>query len=64
MRGKELLQKAQTSDYKIDNELFTDLLDTMKKGSLCALGGGIPLPVLTALAHFGGELSAYFKEKV
>lgn len=64
VRGKELLQKAQTSDYKIDNELFTDLLDTMKKGSLCALGGGIPLPVLNAMAHFGGELSAYFKEKV
>ena len=64
VRGKELLQKAQTSDYKIDNELFTDLLDTMKKGSLCALGGGIPLPVLNAMAHFGGELSGYFKEKV
>ncbi|MCF8244281.1 MAG: NAD(P)H-dependent oxidoreductase subunit E [Saprospiraceae bacterium] len=64
VRGKELLQKAQTSDYKIDNELFTDLLDTMKKGSLCALGGGIPLPVMNAMAHFGGELSAYFKEKV
>ncbi len=64
VRGKELLQKAQNEDYKIDNELFTDLLDTMKKGSLCALGGGIPLPVLNALAHFGGELGVYFKEKI
>lgn len=64
VRGKELLQKAQTSDYKIDNELFTDLLDTMKKGSLCALGGGIPLPMLNAMKYFGDELSGYFKERI
>ncbi len=61
VRGKELLQKAQTSDYKIDNELFSDLLDTMKKGSLCALGGGIPLPVMNAMKYFGEELGRYFK---
>jgi NADH-quinone oxidoreductase subunit F len=64
VRGKELLQKAQTDGYRIDNELFTDLLDTMKKGSLCALGGGIPLPMQNALAYFGEELSGYFKERI
>jgi len=64
VRGKELLQKAQTEGYKIDNELFTDLLDTMKKGSLCALGGGIPLPMLNALSYFGDELGEYFKQKI
>ncbi|MCU0347706.1 MAG: NAD(P)H-dependent oxidoreductase subunit E [Saprospiraceae bacterium] len=63
VRGKELLQKAQSSDYQIDYELFTDLLDTMKKGSLCALGGGIPLPVTNALAYFGDELKSYFRSE-
>lgn len=59
-RGKELLQKAQKDpNYKIDRELLNDLLDTMKKGSLCALGGGIPLPVYNALTHFEAELKEY-----
>ncbi len=29
-----------------------DLCDTMKLGSLCALGGLTPFPVLSALKHF------------
>jgi formate dehydrogenase iron-sulfur subunit len=33
-------------------ELLRDLCETMKFGSLCALGGFIPLPVLSALNHF------------
>ena len=62
-RGKELLQKAQkNTDYKIDLELLRDLLDTMKRGSLCALGGGIPLPVYNALDYFYDELKLYFVE--
>jgi NADH-quinone oxidoreductase subunit F len=64
VRGKELLQKAQKESYKIDNELFSDLLSTLKSGSLCALGGGIPLPVYNALAYFGEELSPYFRERL
>ena len=60
VRGKELLQKAQREDYKIDRELFTDLLSTLKTGSLCALGGGIPLPVYNALEYFDEELAGYF----
>ena len=61
VRGKELLQKAQQEDYKIDRELFTDLLTTLKTGSLCALGGGMPLPVQNAMAYFGEELAPFFK---
>lgn len=61
VRGKELLQKAQREGYKIDHELFSDLLTTLKTGSLCALGGGIPLPVLNALDYFGEELKPYFR---
>jgi len=59
-RGQELATKALTSDYKIDKTLFTDLLTTLEQGSLCAHGGGIPLPVRNALQYFEGELKQYF----
>jgi NADH:ubiquinone oxidoreductase subunit F (NADH-binding)/NADH:ubiquinone oxidoreductase subunit E len=62
-RGKELIQKAQSEDYKIDRKLFNDLLETMEIGSLCALGGGVPLPVKNALRYFDEELKTYFSEK-
>jgi formate dehydrogenase iron-sulfur subunit len=32
--------------------LLRDLCETMKHGSLCALGGFAPYPVLSALDHF------------
>ncbi|WMW22943.1 NADH-ubiquinone oxidoreductase-F iron-sulfur binding region domain-containing protein [Methanolobus mangrovi] len=60
-RGFELLQKATDSNYKIDRQLFSDLLDTMQQGSLCALGGGLPLPVKNALQGFDNELKVYFQ---
>ncbi len=60
-RGYEMLQKAQETDYKIDRVLFDDLVETLEIGSLCALGGGLPLPVKNALQHFETELSPYFK---
>ncbi|MEZ4959854.1 MAG: NADH-ubiquinone oxidoreductase-F iron-sulfur binding region domain-containing protein [Saprospiraceae bacterium] len=62
VRGKELLQKAQAEDYKIDRELFSDLLGTLKTGSLCALGGGMPLPVYNAMEYFKEELAPYFNQ--
>jgi NADH-quinone oxidoreductase subunit F len=62
-RGKELIAKARSdSSYKIDRELITDLLDTMEQTSLCALGGGVPLPIKNALQHFDSELRPYFKD--
>ena len=60
-RGYEMLEKAQKEGYKIDPVLFNDLLETLEIGSLCALGGGLPLPVKNALQYFGNELSTYFK---
>ncbi|QLC50471.1 NAD(P)H-dependent oxidoreductase subunit E [Methanolobus zinderi] len=60
VRGLELLQRATDGDYRIDRELFTDLLDTMQQGSLCMLGGGLPLPVKNALQYFDSELRDYF----
>ena len=59
-RGQELATKALTSDYKIDRTLFTDLLTTLEQGSLCAHGGGIPLPVRNAMQYFEDELKQYF----
>lgn len=59
-RGHELLKKANTSDYKIDKKLFEDLLNTLEQGSLCAHGGGIPLPVKNALEYFESEMSNHF----
>ncbi len=59
-RGKELLQKAQQEDFKIDRQLMNDLLETLEIGSLCALGGGLPLGIKNALQYFDKELKAYF----
>ena len=38
--------------------LLRDLCDTMQNGSLCALGGLTPLPVLSALNHFPADFAA------
>ncbi len=59
-RGYEMLEKAQGENYKIDMNLMNDLLETLETGSLCALGGGLPLPVRNALMYFEEELGEYF----
>lgn len=58
-RGHELA-KGAISGQKIDRDLFNDLLTTLEQGSLCAHGGGIPLPVRNILQHFKPELESYF----
>ena len=60
-RGFEMLQKAQNEAYKIDRQLFDDLIETLEIGSLCALGGGVPLPIKNALQYFEAELTVFFK---
>lgn len=64
VRGKELLHKAQHEDYTIDRQLFDDLVETMELGSLCALGGGLPLGVKNAMMYFDDELKSYFSASV
>lgn len=59
-RGFEMLEKAQNENYKIDRQLFDDLIETLEIGSLCALGGGVPLPLKNALQYFQPELKTYF----
>jgi NADH-quinone oxidoreductase subunit F len=59
-RGHEWLRDA-TVDHPIDAGAFDDLLEALALGSLCALGGGLPLPVRNVLTHFGDELRPLFR---
>jgi NADH-quinone oxidoreductase subunit F len=61
VRGRELISRAIAGDgFRIDRELFEDLLETLTETSLCGLGGGLPLPVRNILEYFGEELRPYF----
>ncbi len=52
-RGVEVIDKIMTGKDKEKNiALVRDLSDTMLNGSLCALGGMTPYPVLSAMNHF------------
>lgn len=64
IRGYELIDKAITTDYTIDTALFKDLLDTLEAGSLCALGGGLPLPIRNSIQYFHEELNQYFNSSL
>jgi NADH-quinone oxidoreductase subunit F len=60
IRGKEMIEKAQSdSEYTVDRQLMDDLLETLEIGSLCALGGGLPLGVRNALKYFNEELKVF-----
>ena len=52
-RGVEVLDRlAAGIQPQAQIELVTDLCNTMKFGSLCALGGFTPYPVMSAINHF------------
>ncbi len=52
-RGVETADKiAQGIEPEKNRELLADLCNTMKFGSLCALGGFTPYPVMSAMTHF------------
>ena len=56
IRGAEVIDDIINRRRPRENlEVLRDLCDTMKFGSLCALGGLAPLPVLSALKHFPGD---------
>ncbi len=56
VRGREILERIQKGQgTEEDLVLLSDLGETMKTASLCALGGRAPYPVLTAIEHFGDE---------
>ncbi len=55
-RGLEMLDRIVAGDNVAQNlALVEDLCDTMKFGSLCALGGFTPYPVLSAIKHFSED---------
>jgi formate dehydrogenase iron-sulfur subunit len=52
-RGVETIDRIRTGDRVPENTaVLEDLCNTMKFGSLCALGGFTPYPVMSALRHF------------
>ena len=52
-RGVEVIDRlAARVDAERNRQLLEELCETMRDGSLCALGGMTPAPVLSALRHF------------
>jgi len=52
-RGVEVIDKIRANQNRPQQViLLRDLCDTMVNGSLCAMGGMTPFPVLSALNHF------------
>ena len=52
-RGVEVIDKIRAGERRPQQViLLRDLCDTMLNGSLCAMGGMTPYPVLSALNHF------------
>ena len=56
VRGVETIDRIAAGDNAAV-EILTDLCETMKDGSLCALGGFTPFPVMSALQNFPEEFS-------
>src|SRR5438270_4116445 len=53
VRGAEVIDRIIAGEAVAANiALIEDLCNTMKFGSLCALGGFTPYPVMSALTHF------------
>jgi formate dehydrogenase iron-sulfur subunit len=59
IRGVEVLDRVAAGERRAENlELLESLCDTMQYGSLCAMGGMTPFPVLSALKHFPEDFGA------
>lgn len=58
-RACELVSNALDNNEKVRFELLEEILWTMGKGALCALGGGLPLPINNALTYFRSECSQH-----
>ncbi len=53
IRGREMMDKVMAGEDTAGSlAIIEDLCNTMKFGSLCALGGFTPYPVMSALTHF------------
>jgi formate dehydrogenase iron-sulfur subunit len=57
VRGTEVIDRIIAGDDRAANVvLLQDLCELMTDGSLCAMGGLTPMPVLSVLAHFPQDL--------
>lgn len=55
-RGVEVIERIRKGENRAANvALLHSLCDTMLNGSLCAMGGMTPFPVLSALKHFPAD---------
>lgn len=62
-RGMETIDRIGTSNNKEQQvHLLRDLCNTMLHGSLCAMGGMTPYPVLSALNHYPADFGLEAKE--
>jgi formate dehydrogenase iron-sulfur subunit len=63
VRGMEVIDRVMAGEQPEANlDLLRDLCHTMKFGSLCALGGFIPYPVMSALEHFPEDFRPAHRE--
>ena len=59
VRGVEVIDRITAGEHRDENlALLEDLCDVMTEGSLCAMGGLTPMPVRSALTHFGEDFAA------
>jgi len=64
-RGVEVVDKITSGkDHAKNIQVLRDLSDTMLNGSLCALGGMTPYPVLSAINHFPEDFGLTKHESV
>ncbi|HRO15528.1 MAG TPA: NADH-ubiquinone oxidoreductase-F iron-sulfur binding region domain-containing protein, partial [Paracoccus sp. (in: a-proteobacteria)] len=63
VRGVETIDRIAAGDAEAI-PVLTDLCNTMKWGSLCALGGFAPYPVMSALTHFPDDFTGRAKPRM
>ena len=62
-RMLEILERITAGEATLDDlDLLEDLADDVAEGSLCALGGSAPNPVLSTLRYFRDEVMAHVVE--
>jgi len=62
VRGQETIDRVIAGDGDALT-IVADLCETMKFGSLCALGGFTPYPVMSAITHFPEDFAAKAREQ-
>jgi len=64
MQMRKILERITRGEgEEEDIPLLEEICEAMRDGSLCALGGTAPNPVLTTLKYFRDEYEAHIKEK-